>query len=213
MTDVTGMDYHKALVSLQNKGLKVPVPKYENHDEIPSNHVISFTPLEGTELRPGDEVHLIVSLGPGEKIEPVPLFIGQTEEWARNKAALQNLVIGEVFEVWSNEFEAGIVIDQSITAYTEVPQGTSINLQVSKGADPSAQPPKDISKSFSVPVPGDAASVKVTIKDGTSVVLERTVDTSLEAAVTCTVTGTGIKNYDIYFDDQFKMTERVNFNS
>lgn len=213
MPDVAGMDYHKALVSLQNKGLKVPVPKYENDDEIPSNHVISYTPLEGTELRPGDEVHLVVSTGPAEKFEVVPLFIGQTEEWACNKAELQGLVIGEVFQVWSTEFEAGIVIDQSIDAYTEVPQGTSINLQVSKGPDPAAQTPVATTKTFSVSLPGDAPSAKVTVKDGENIVLERTVDTSLEAAVTCTVTGTGVKNYDIFINDQFKETQRVEFDS
>lgn len=212
MPDVEGMDYQKALISLKNMGLKVPVPKYENHDDVPSNHVISYTPLEGTELRSGDEVHLVVSTGPAEKIEVVPLFIGQTEEWARNKADLQGLAIGDVKPVWSTEFEAGIVIDQSIDAYTEVHQGTVIDLQVSKGPDPATQTPEEVTKSFSISIPGDVSSVKVTVKDGGNIVLERTVDTSLEAAVTCTVTGTGVKSYDIYINDQFKMTQQVNFN-
>lgn len=214
MPNVAGMDYQKALVSLQNQGLKVPVPEYANDDEVPYNHVISYTPLEGTELRPGDEVHLVVSLGPAEKVELVPLFIGQTEEWARNKAELQNLVIGEVFKVWSSEYPAGMVIDQSIDAYDEVPQGTSINLQVSKGPDPSAQEPVQATKSFSVQLPvGATTQVKVTIKDGNTVVLDRTVDPQLEAAVTCTVSGTGIKSYDIFFDDQLANTKSVDFDS
>ena len=213
MPDVTGMDYHKALVALQNQGLKVPVPEYANDDEVASNHVISHTPLEGTQLRPGDEVHLVVSKGPAEKVELVPLFIGQTEEWARNKAELQNLVIGEVFAVWSADYPAGIVIDQSIDAYSEVPQGTAVNLQVSKGVDPEAQQTTERSKTFSIQLPADVESVKVTVKDGLTVVLERTVSTQLESAVSCTVTGVGTKSYDIFFDDQFKMAQQVDFNS
>ena len=62
-------------------------------------------------------------------------------------------------------------------------------------------------------VPGDTESVKVTVKDGATVVLERTVSPQLESAVTCTVSGVGVKSYDIYFDDQFKTTQSVDFNS
>lgn len=211
MPDVTTWEYVKALVELQNLGLKVPVPEYTTHEEIPSNHVISHTPLEGAELRPGDKVQLIVSTGPSEKLEAVPLFIGQTEEWARNKAALQNLVIEEVIPVWSSEHAVGTVVDQSIAAYTEVPQGTKINLQVSKGVDPSTLAP--VSKTFSITLPESAGSVHVMVKEGDAAVLDRVVDSAMEAAVMCTVTGTGIKHYQVYFDGSLAKTQTVDFGS
>ncbi len=212
MPDVTGQEYHKALVTLQNMGLFVPVPSYAAHEEIPTNHVISYTPLKGAEMRPGDRVDLVVSTGPSEKLEQVPLFIGQTEEWARNKIDLQNLKIGTVYQVWSAEIEAGIVMDQSIAAYTEVPQGTQINLQVSKGPDPNAKPSVK-SKTLAVSLPADAGQIRVTVKDGASVVVERTVDTAMEASVTFQLTGTGTKQYDIYFNDQFHASQSVDFSS
>jgi len=213
MPNVVGWEYIKAHVELQNMGLKVPVPEYETHEEIPSNHVISHTPLEGAVLRPGDKVQLVVSKGPAEKLEVVPLFIGQTEEWARNKATLQNLVVDEVFHVWSSEYEAGVVVDQSVAAFTEVAQGTKINLQVSKGVDPSTVAPKQQTKSFNIDLPIEPAVVHVVVKDGDSVVLDRSVDTSLDAAVTCTVTGTGEKTYQIFFNNAHVKTETVNFGS
>ena len=211
MPNVATWEYVKALVELQNLGLKVPVPEYTTHEEIPSNHVISHTPLEGTELRPGDKVQLIVSTGPSEKLEAVPLFIGQTEEWARNKAALQNLVIEETIPVWSNEYAAGVVVDQSIAAYTEVPQGTKINLQVSKGVDPATISP--VTKTFNITLPENGEQVHVTVKDGNSVVLDSFVDSTLEAAVPCTVTGTGIKHYQVYFNDELAKTQTVDFSN
>ena len=212
MPKVTEWEYVKALVELQNLGLKVPIPEYAAHEEIPSNHVISHTPLEGTELRPGDKVQLVVSTGPAEKLEAVPLFIGQTEEWARNKADLQNLVIDNIIPVWSSEYAAGVVVDQSVTAYTEVPQGTKINLQVSKGVDPATLPPEPKTVTFQIALPKEPVMVHVVVKDGETIVLDRTVDCTLEAAVSCTVTGTGTKAYDVYFDDVPVKTETVTFN-
>ena len=211
MPDVTGWEYVKALVELQNLGLKVPVPEYQTHEEVASNHVISYTPLEGTELRPGDKVQLVVSTGPAEKLEAVPLFIGQTEEWARNKADLQNLVIDNIILVWSNEYAAGVVVDQSVAAYTEVPQGTKINLQVSKGVDPVTLPPAPKTVSFQIALPADPVMVHVVVKDGSTVILDRNVDCALEAVLSCSVTGTGTKRYDIYFDDVLVKTESVSF--
>lgn len=211
MPNVVTWEYVKALVELQNLGLKVPVPEYMAHEEIPSNHVISHTPLEGTELRPGDKVQLIVSTGPAEKLEAVPLFIGQTEEWARNKAALQNLVIEEVIPVWSSEYEAGVVVDQSIAAYTEVLQGTKINLQVSKGVDPATVSP--VTKTFNINLPSDGQLVHVVVKEGGIVVLDSSVDSSLEAVLPCTVTGTGIKHYQIYFNNVLIKTQTVDFSN
>jgi len=213
MPSVVGLEYIKALVQLQNMGLKVPVPEYETHEEIPSNHVISHTPLEGTVMRPGDKVQLIVSKGPAEKLEAVPLFVGQTEEWARNKAELQNLVIDEVFRVWSSEYEAGVVVDQSVDAYTEVAQGTKINLQVSKGPDPSTVTPKEQTRAFQIELPDEAGVVQVEVRDGDHVVLNRSVDTTLEAAVSCTVTGFGVKTYQIFLNGTLIRTETVDFGS
>ena len=211
MPDVTDWEYSRALVTLRNLGLTVPMPKYEADDEIEANHVISFTPLAQTEIKPGDEVQLVVSTGPTQKMETVPLFIGQTEEWARNKLALQNLEVGEVIRVWSGEYAAGVVVDQSIAAYTEVEQGTKINLQVSKGVDPSTVP-KETTRSFTIPLPDTTGTVRVTVKDGDKQVLDQTVDPALETAVTCTVTGTGTKTYDVYFDDVLKTRQTVDFN-
>jgi len=211
MPTVIGWEYVKALVELQNLGLKVPVPEYQTHEEVPSNHVISHTPLEGAVLRPGDKVQLVVSTGPAEKLEAVPLFIGQTEEWARNKADLQNLVIDNIIPVWSNEYAAGVVVDQSVAAYTEVPQGTKINLQVSKGVDPATLPPVPKTVSFQITMPTDPVMVHVVVKDGSTVILDRNVDCTLEAALSCSVTGTGTKQYDIYFDNVLVKTESVSF--
>lgn len=238
MPSVVGKNYQEAVVILGNLGLYVPVPSYTAHEEVPTNHVVSHTPLEGTQMRPGDSVDLIVSTGPTEKLEQVPLFIGQTKEWALNKIDLQNLKVGTVFEVWNDQVEAGIVVDQSIAAYTEVPQGTVINLQVSKGPDPativpppavdensvtpnppsgegeSTTPtpePKPASKDLTLTLPANAGAVVVTVKNGDAVVGEKSVDTASQTTVTFQVTGTGTISYDIYLNGELRESKPVNF--
>lgn len=220
MPDVSEMEYTEAFVFLQNLGLNVSTPEYENHEEILKGHVISFTPLEHAVLKPGDKVQLVVSTGPRDKTEQVPLFIGQTVEWTRDKLALQNLVVGEEFEVWNDEYPAGVVVDQSVEAYTEVPQGTKINLQVSKGPDPSGQSSTTDPNvaagangeyTFNITLPQNAGQVKVTVKDGATVILDTQVNTALDAVLPCTVKGSGVKQYDIYFDNVFSRTQTVHF--
>lgn len=214
MPSVVGWEYVKALAELRNNlDLRVPEPEYTNHDEIPSGHVVSHTPLEGTELRPGDEVKLVISLGPEEKLEIVPLFVGQTEEWARSQAEQLNLVIDEVILEWSAEYEAGIVMDQSEAASTEVIQGTPIKLWVSKGVDPSTIPSGDQTKSFQIMLPSEMDELYVEVRDGAQVIMSRSVDTALEAAVTCTVSGVGVKTYQIFFNGTQVKTETVDFGS
>lgn len=222
MPDVSEKEYTDAFVLLQNLGLIVSTPEYENHEEIPKGHVISFTPLENAVLKPGDKVQLVVSTGPQDKTEQVPLFIGQSVEWARDKITLHNLVVGEEFEVWSSEYPAGTVVDQSVEAYTEVPQGTKINLQVSKGPDPSNPAGNDPGvtdtpasgkgqQTFEIVLPQNAGQVKVTVKDGSTVILDTQVNTALDAVLPCTVKGSGVKQYDIYFDNIFNRSQIVNF--
>ena len=222
MPDVSEKEYTDAFVLLQNLGLIVSTPEYENHEEIPKGHVISFTPLENAVLKPGDKVQLVVSTGPRDKTEQVPLFIGQSVDWARDKITLHNLVVGEEFEVWSSEYPAGTVVDQSVEAYSEVPQGTKINLQVSKGPDPSDPNGTNSGltnntvsgkgeQTFSIVLPQNAGQVKVTVKDGSTVILDTQVNTALEAVLPCTVKGSGVKQYDIYFDNTFNRSQIVNF--
>lgn len=209
LPDMKREEYLQASVMLKNMGLTVLPPIYEQNDVIEENCVISTIPAMNTQMHPGDEVQLVISSGPAQKMETVPLFIGQTEEWALNKIQLQNLTVGEIFRVWNNEYDEGVVVDQSISAYTEVPQGTEINLQVSKGRDPGTGG----TRTFYITLPDTGKEVHVTVMEGSSKIMDEKVDTALEAVIPCTVTGTGTKTYDIYFDGTLSTSRTIDFNS
>ena len=149
MVDLAGKEYREAILELEKRGLKVDTPEYISSETVAKGYVIAYTPAEGTNLVPGDIVHLIVSTGPEEKKVTVISFVDDDIETAKKKIRELNLVVGEI------KYEAdmsmpGIVLEQSIKAGTEVAEGSFIDLVVSKGPDeeipteePSVSPPPE----------------------------------------------------------------------
>ncbi len=97
-------------------------------------YVISFEPAEGTKLSRGDQVHLVISLGPEKKKVTMSSLVEQTLEDAKATLAGLNLKEGSIVEE-TNDKPAGIVFYQSIPAGVEVEEGTAVSLKVSKGPD------------------------------------------------------------------------------
>lgn len=202
MISVNNTEYLKALVELQNMGLKVATPTYENSDEVETGYIISALPLPGTPMRPNqDEVQLIVSLGPETKRVRVLDFVGQTRSWAENKLELSNLQC-KVIESYSETIPVGEVIDQNPQGGTEVDEGSTVNLEVSLGPDPSTIP-AEVSKTVVISLPqntepGELLHMTVTMNGET--VLDKTVDTAMQMAVPVTVSGTGHTFLSVYFN-------------
>ena len=134
MPDVLDMSYEKAVSLLQQKGLQVDDPEYQNSDDVSEGNVIYSTPDPGADVMPGDTVHLVVSLGEEIVMVRVPTVTGQSLESARVTLTSQGLSISGVTEI-TNDHPQGQVIYQSIPAGTEVEVGTSLTLQISKGPE------------------------------------------------------------------------------
>jgi len=212
MIDVTNLSYRDALIRLQALGLVVPTPEYQTSDQITKGYVVSYTPLEGTPLTPGEEVRLVVSIGPEVKRVTVPNFVDQTIESVRTQ--LQNLNLkesGGIVEVNSDK-PAGTVIYQSIPVGNEVNEGSTISFQVSKGPsggtdDPGTSPevtpsaqPIVYTKKVTVTLPTDRESVRVRVEVDEVVKFDNLVYQTM-GTIYPAVTGTGIHQITIYFDD------------
>lgn len=220
MIDVINQDYRDALISLQKLGLVVATPDYQTSDDITKGYVISYTPMEGTQMTPGEEVHLVVSLGPETKKVTVPPFEGQDIESVRTQ--LQSLKLQEAgsVEVDSDQ-PAGIVIHQSVASGTEVDEGASISFQISKGTAGNTEPPEIspsptptaqvmYSKRITVPLPTDRDSVRVRVEVDGVVKFDNVVYQTM-GTIYPAVTGTGIQKVSIYFDDVLYDSYDVDF--
>ena len=214
MIDLTNMEFQEAYNTLVEMGLKPLTPEYEFSEEIEENHVISHTPMEGVPLSPGDEVQLVVSKGKEKKTFEMPNLVGMTLERANTTIDTYNLGHGRVEEAFDEEIPAGQVISQYPTDSTEVSEGTQVNLIVSKGPDPDAQPPEptEVTKTVYVDMPGDAeglVNVRVLL-DGEEV-LNQSLDATMSARVPVTVTGTGTGTLTYYFDGEYGGSMTVDF--
>ena len=133
MIDVTNQEYLKALATLRDMGLSVEAPEYQFDDEVPANYIISYTPAEGTELKAGDSVHLVVSKGPEASKVTLISFADMAQSDAESRIRLMNLEVGEIEHVSSETVPEGKVVEQWPEAGTEVEEGSKVNLTVSTG--------------------------------------------------------------------------------
>ena len=140
MPDVVGKEYRQALIILQDQmGLTV-IPRREHSEEVPRDYVISTDPEDGFKLDPGQEVSIVISLGPEKKMVPVPDFTNQSIEWAMKRAEELKLNVANVVEKKDEDHEKGTVIFQSIPAFAEVEEGSNITFHISSGPTEDEEP-------------------------------------------------------------------------
>ena len=203
MVDLTDLDYREAYVLLGDMGLTYSTD-YEYDDEVEKNHIISYTPLKDTHVQKGDEVHLIISLGAKIETVEVPNVVEQTEAQAKSDITTRKLQMGTVDQVYHDIIPAGQVVYQYPAAGSKVEEGTKINLQVSKGKDPSTlppppkepdtsvepepEPPKKVTKEIEVPLPTDGEKCKLSVMLDGVVIFEKEYDTAMEEKAVVSVT-------------------------
>jgi len=229
MPRLDGKDYNTASRELRELGLKPVVPpEYEYHETIEEGYIISYTPQEGLELPPGTEVYMVVSKGPADKPFPMPDLVGKNESMARSIIENSNLTPGNMREEFDDTVEAGKVVSQYPLADTDVTEGTTVNLVISKGPDPATQtteppvtddpePPTDptpVTKSIHIKLDGYEGTVNVRVLMDGNQVFSQDVDTSMETGVDVPVQGTtgmGVKELAVYLNGVASGTYKVNF--
>ena len=219
MIALDNYSYQQAADILRSMGLKAAVPEYENHETIPQGYVISYTPLEGVDLPPGTEIHMVVSKGPATVLLEMPKLVDMTLELAQitieNHKLVCNLPIREAYDA---KAEVGTVIGQYPVEGTQVAEGTEVNLVVSKGPDPATQASSSgsVTKYITVYVHDYADEGMVNIRlllDGVEVG-SATVDAALDTGHTFPIAGEpgwGVKQVAYYLNGEAKGTIPVNF--
>ena len=120
------------------KELKLPYTIEEEHsDQYEDGEIISQFPLALQALRPGEQVELVVSLGPSER--EVPAVVGlPVEEATKALEALNLSVVTE--QAFSETAPPGVVLTQFPEAGAKVPAGATVRLFVSPESQPTTIP-------------------------------------------------------------------------
>ncbi len=132
--DIIGMSEADGQSALKADGLTMD-SSYEYSDEYDAGDIISVDPSVGTEVAVDSTVKVVVSKGeePAEKVV-VPQLVGETSTYA--KSALSSLGLeGSSTEAYSNDYDKGVVISQSISANKSVEVGTTVEYVISKGPE------------------------------------------------------------------------------
>ena len=189
MVDVFDMEFTEAYLKLEELGLK-PEMDYAYHDTIEENHVISFTPLKDELVPVGSQVHLIISLGPEMETFKLPSFENMTKEEAESNIHLLNLEVIYVEPVFSDTVPENSIVSQNPAAETEVTEGDTIRLQLSKGKDPDKEKPDlpaESSKMIDISLSDYTGVVNLTVMADGKVIHEKDHDASVEKSVPITI--------------------------
>lgn len=129
--DVLNTDYRDAMRNLRAAGFNVEIENAAS-DSYTKDYVIATSPVAGEQLSSGSTVYITVSAGPEIQYVSMPNLVGSTKDSAISRIESSNLSYGGSDRVVS-DYEAGTVIDQSISSSESVAEHTKVYLTVSSG--------------------------------------------------------------------------------
>lgn len=117
-------------------GLGVKVEDHMYSDKYPAQEIVSQVPAAGTSVKSGQDVHVLVSLGPPRVA--VPDLTGSSTRAAEIAAVQRGLTLGDVVTIYWNRAAADQVVSQEPPPATTELRSPSLNLLVSGGEAPVA---------------------------------------------------------------------------
>ncbi|HNY86277.1 MAG TPA: PASTA domain-containing protein, partial [Candidatus Hydrogenedentes bacterium] len=132
--NLAGMTQAQAGAALTAAELSLGTVSEVYNATVPAGQVISQSPAAGVEVAAGTAVNLTVSRGPEPVV--VPDVTGMTQANAAAALTGAGLDVGQVVQAFSDTIPVGRVISQDPAADAEVPPGTAVDLEVSKGPAP-----------------------------------------------------------------------------
>ncbi len=114
-------------------GFVVGNVSYAKSDSYEKGQIISQDPEAGTSAEKGTEINIVVCSGKKTVKVTVPSLTGLSFEEASAKLHSNNLKTGQVIYEESTTYSKGTVMWQQYDAGTELKQGASVNVKVSKG--------------------------------------------------------------------------------
>ena len=208
MPDVTTKTYEAAEKILKDLGF-VTVTRNDVENDAPEGEVVAQSVNKGDKVIVTTEVVLDVSKGP--KLATMPNVVGKTFEDAKAELELWGFTVIVRDDV-DNNAAAGLVVSQSVAKDAQVPVNTEIVLEVSLG--PSAPQTVlmtvtlDLSNVYSEPL---EAPYKLELRQSGQVAF--VLESCNQAVLDIALEGFSIQYYDIYLDDIFYDTLRVDFDA
>lgn len=139
--NLIGKYYDKSTAGyIEEYGFKLGEISYEKSDQYETNQIIKQNPKGGDTAKEGTEIDITVCSGKATEDSTVPSLTGGiTLEEAEAKLKDAGLNLGSVEYKESSVYASGYVMWQQYEAGSKIKQGTSVNIQISKGAPGSGE--------------------------------------------------------------------------
>lgn len=177
----------------------------EYNDDIPEGYVIRTEPGVDTVVDSGTVVIIYVSMGPKNTYATVPNVLGYKLNDAKLMLNSAGIKIGSVTRVDSTQ-AGSVILNQSLSAGTQVQRGTTIDLVIAMERDSEAN-----SVTLDIPLPSDNRSVQLEAFINGSPAAAETINPYMMSSWTVTLTGEGISTVSIYYDDKLYRAYSVDF--
>lgn len=173
--DLSGLTLEQAEEKLKELDLELGKTSTDFSESVKKDKIIDQDPRKNEKVQAGSEIDVTVSLGKEEddvKNVKVPNFVGNYEEDAISLANDNGLTVGNITYKYSDKYEKGVVISQSIAAKTQVAEHSSIDFVVSRGKNPNDSSDEDtddgnksqqVNVKFTISVPTDKDSFNVKV--------------------------------------------------
>jgi serine/threonine-protein kinase len=224
LEDVSGLSYDQASDRLKRLGLNVTA-SYENSSSVAKDKVIRTSPSANSQVSEGDTITIVISEGEAIKYVTMPYVIGDSLSTARDKIESAGLELGNYSSDYSDVYDEGQVMYQSISSGKSVEEGTSVTLTVSLG-------PKNRTYTANISVPNPfgqdiedsdgelqyftEGKVRIVVEqsDGTSqtVFNESTSQSSIPSQLTVTSSSSASGTAYLYIEGILYQTWSVSFN-
>jgi eukaryotic-like serine/threonine-protein kinase len=133
---IQNMPYEEARQKLYEAGLYCDVQSREYSDKVPKDNIITQGPAEGTSVKKGRQVSVIVSRGP--VIGIVPHVRKLTDRQAKQELRKNGFELGKVRRTYSEEIEKDKIIRSEPEEGTTISREMPVDLYLSNGSRPTS---------------------------------------------------------------------------
>lgn len=217
-------DFVNAKITLENKNLILGEVNYE-YSDLPADTVIDQSPLAGKQVSLNSKINLTVSQGVESKYILMPRLIDLTLEEAKSRLESINLSVGKITYKENLDYENGIINSQGVNPGSDVEEGTSIDLVITKnpenannnGGDTSSESVEEgdlVEKVFIVPLnfEEEKSIVKVEkVQDGNSEVVYEKEHSKSEGSVRVIIKARGEATIKFYYGDKLISQQKRKF--
>src|SRR5690625_950284 len=209
--DYVGEEFQQVKRLLENEGFEVT--HYDEPSDEPAGQIIAqVQPDPDSEVVP-DETRVIFEVSSGPETNAVGNLIGLTDKEAREILEKKDLKIN-VIEEHSESVEAGYVIRQDPDAQTELEEGATVNVYISKGKE--ELPPAQHTVSFTIPYTGEEDETETVLiyiddleNDLANVYLSEEIDEDTEFTITLMIAPEQTGEYRVLKEDELYIERSI----